>query len=88
MVLLDSTAPASAPTGPIQTGSYDFLGRIAALLPAAAHSVRHALRSVLLQHRAAMLSERGARQRRDRPSHQELHRRAERVTGVMRSDPG
>jgi pimeloyl-ACP methyl ester carboxylesterase len=37
MVLLDSTAPASAPAAPIQTGSYDFLGRIPALLPAAAH---------------------------------------------------
>ena len=37
MVLLDSTAPASAPGAPIQTGSYDFLGRIPALLPAAAH---------------------------------------------------
>jgi pimeloyl-ACP methyl ester carboxylesterase len=37
MVLLDSTAPASAPVPPTKTGSYDFLGRISALLPAAAH---------------------------------------------------
>jgi pimeloyl-ACP methyl ester carboxylesterase len=38
MVLLDSTAPASAPTPPTKTTeAYDFLGRIAALLPAVAH---------------------------------------------------
>jgi pimeloyl-ACP methyl ester carboxylesterase len=37
MVLLDSTAPASAPGPPTQTGSYDPLGRISALLPAVAH---------------------------------------------------
>jgi pimeloyl-ACP methyl ester carboxylesterase len=37
MVLLDSTAPASAPGPPTKTGSYDLLGRISALLPAMAH---------------------------------------------------
>jgi pimeloyl-ACP methyl ester carboxylesterase len=37
MVLLDSTAPASAPGPPPKTGSYDRLGRISALLPALAH---------------------------------------------------
>jgi hypothetical protein len=37
MVLLDSTAPASAPGPPPKTGSYDLLGRISALLPAMAH---------------------------------------------------
>jgi pimeloyl-ACP methyl ester carboxylesterase len=37
MVLLDSTAPASAPAPTAKTGSYDFLGRISALLPAVAH---------------------------------------------------
>jgi hypothetical protein len=37
MVLLDSTAPASAPATPTKTGSYKFLGRISALLPAMAH---------------------------------------------------
>lgn len=37
MVLLDSTAPRSAPSPPTRTGSYDLLGRISALLPAAAH---------------------------------------------------
>jgi pimeloyl-ACP methyl ester carboxylesterase len=37
MVLLDSTAPASAPGRPTKTGSYSLLGRISALLPAMAH---------------------------------------------------
>jgi len=38
MVLLDSTAPAAAPAPPTtKTGSYKFLGRISALLPAMAH---------------------------------------------------
>jgi pimeloyl-ACP methyl ester carboxylesterase len=37
MVLLDSTAPAAAPAPPNKTGSYDFFGRISALLPALAH---------------------------------------------------
>ena len=37
MVLLDSTAPASGPTPPTKTGSYDLVGRISALLPAVAH---------------------------------------------------
>jgi pimeloyl-ACP methyl ester carboxylesterase len=37
MVLLDSTAPASGPTPPTKTGSYDMVGRISALLPAVAH---------------------------------------------------
>jgi pimeloyl-ACP methyl ester carboxylesterase len=37
MVLLDSTAPTSAPGPPPKTGSYNFLGRISALLPALAH---------------------------------------------------
>jgi pimeloyl-ACP methyl ester carboxylesterase len=37
MVLLDSTSPASAPAPKAKTGSYDFLGRISALLPAVAH---------------------------------------------------
>jgi pimeloyl-ACP methyl ester carboxylesterase len=37
MVLLDSTAPASAPGPPAKAGSYDLVGRIAALLPAVAH---------------------------------------------------
>ena len=37
MVLLDSTAPAAAATPPTKTGSYDFPGRIAAILPAVAH---------------------------------------------------
>jgi pimeloyl-ACP methyl ester carboxylesterase len=37
MVLLDSTAPASAPGPPTKTGSYDLFGRISALLPAVAH---------------------------------------------------
>ena len=39
MVLLDSTAPAATPTPapPNKTGSYDFPGRVAALLPAVAH---------------------------------------------------
>jgi pimeloyl-ACP methyl ester carboxylesterase len=38
MVLVDSTAPASASTPPTKTtGSYDFPGRIAAILPAVAH---------------------------------------------------
>jgi hypothetical protein len=35
--LLDSTAPAAAPAPPTKTGSYDFLCRISALLPALAH---------------------------------------------------
>ena len=35
--LLDSTAPASGPTPPTKTGSYDMVGRISALLPAVAH---------------------------------------------------
>ena len=33
MVLLDSTAPASAQTPPTNTGSYSFFGRVSALLP-------------------------------------------------------
>jgi pimeloyl-ACP methyl ester carboxylesterase len=37
MVLLDSTAPASAPSPPAKAGSYDLVGRISALLPAVAH---------------------------------------------------
>jgi pimeloyl-ACP methyl ester carboxylesterase len=37
MVLLDSTAPASAPGPPPKTGSYSLLGRISALQPALAH---------------------------------------------------
>jgi pimeloyl-ACP methyl ester carboxylesterase len=38
MVLLDSTAPAAAPApSTTKPGSYDFLGRISALLPAVAH---------------------------------------------------
>jgi len=37
MVLLDSTAPASAPAPPTKSGSYDLAGRISALLPAVAH---------------------------------------------------
>jgi hypothetical protein len=37
MVLLDSTAPASTPVPPTKTESYDFAGRISALLPAVAH---------------------------------------------------
>jgi pimeloyl-ACP methyl ester carboxylesterase len=37
MVLLDSTAPASAPVPPAKAGSYDLVGRISALLPAVAH---------------------------------------------------
>jgi pimeloyl-ACP methyl ester carboxylesterase len=37
MVLLDSTAPASAPAPPAKTESYDIAGRISALLPAVAH---------------------------------------------------
>ena len=37
MVLLDSTAPASAPAPPTKSGSYDLVGRISALLPAVAH---------------------------------------------------
>jgi pimeloyl-ACP methyl ester carboxylesterase len=37
MVLLDSTAPASAPTPPTKTGAYDLVGRTSALLPAVAH---------------------------------------------------
>ena len=37
MVLLDSTAPASAPGPPAKAGSYDLPGRISALLPAVAH---------------------------------------------------
>ena len=37
MVLLDSTAPTSAPSPPAKAGSYDLVGRITALLPAVAH---------------------------------------------------
>jgi pimeloyl-ACP methyl ester carboxylesterase len=37
MVLLDSTAPASAPGPPPKTGSYNLIGRISAFLPAMAH---------------------------------------------------
>jgi pimeloyl-ACP methyl ester carboxylesterase len=37
MVLLDSTAPASAPGPPTKTGSHSLLGRISTLLPAFAH---------------------------------------------------
>jgi pimeloyl-ACP methyl ester carboxylesterase len=37
MVLLDSTAPTSAPSPPAKPGSYDLVGRITALLPAVAH---------------------------------------------------
>ena len=37
IVLLDSTAPASAPGPPTKTGSYSLPGRISALLPALAH---------------------------------------------------
>jgi pimeloyl-ACP methyl ester carboxylesterase len=37
MVLIDSTAPASAATPPTKAGSYDVVGRISALLPAVAH---------------------------------------------------
>jgi hypothetical protein len=88
MVLLDSTAPASAPAAPIQTGSYDFLGRIPALLPAAAHLGAARLYGQFPYNTVPPCSRSEARQRRDRPSHQELHRRAERVTGVMRTDPG
>ena len=37
MVLLDSTAPAVAPTPPTKIGSSDLVGRISTLLPAVAH---------------------------------------------------
>ena len=37
MVLLDSTAPEPGPAPPTKTESYNFLGRISALLPAVAH---------------------------------------------------
>jgi pimeloyl-ACP methyl ester carboxylesterase len=37
MVLLDSTAPRSAPGPPAKAGSYDLVGRVSALLPAVAH---------------------------------------------------
>ena len=37
LVLLDSTAPKPGPPLPTNTDSYNFLGRVAALLPAAAH---------------------------------------------------
>jgi pimeloyl-ACP methyl ester carboxylesterase len=37
LVLLDSTAPKPGPALPTNTDSYNFLGRVAALLPAAAH---------------------------------------------------
>jgi len=37
MVLLDSTAPSSAPAAATKIRSYDLLGRISALLPAVAH---------------------------------------------------
>ena len=37
IVLLDSTAPASAPDPPPKAPSYDLVGRISALLPAVAH---------------------------------------------------
>lgn len=37
MVLLDSTAPKPGPVPPSNAGSYDFVGRISALLPAVAH---------------------------------------------------
>jgi pimeloyl-ACP methyl ester carboxylesterase len=37
MVLIDSTAPASAATPPTKAGSYDVVGGISALLPAVAH---------------------------------------------------
>ena len=37
MVLLDSTAPKPGPPLPTNTDSYNFLGRVSALVPAAAH---------------------------------------------------
>ena len=37
MVLLDSTAPVPGPVPPTKAGSYDFVGRISALLSAVAH---------------------------------------------------